>query len=47
MISDALMKEVLDKFDTNRSQQEEQDKEEAQEQYSKGKHPLLFRYRLG
>jgi hypothetical protein len=46
-VSDGLIQEVLDKFDTNRRQQEEQEKEEARERHSKGKHPLLFRYRLG
>jgi hypothetical protein len=46
-ISNTLIQEVLDKFDTNRRQQEEQDKEEARERFSKSKHPLLFRYRLG
>jgi len=46
-ISDAFIKEVLDKSYSNRRQQEEQDKEEAPERHSKGKNPLLFRYRLG
>jgi len=41
-VNDGLIKEVLDKFDINPRQQEE-----AQERHSKGKHPLLFRYRLG
>ena len=46
-ISNTLIQEVLEKFDANRRQQEEQDKEETRERYSKSKHPLLFRYRLG
>ena len=44
VVSDALIQQVVDKFDTNRRQQEEED---ARERNSKGKHPLLFRYRLG
>jgi hypothetical protein len=43
-ITDGLIKEILEKFDSNRRQQEEQ---EARERNSKSKHPLLFRYRLG
>ncbi len=45
-INDGLIKEVLEKFDSNRRQQEEQ-QQEARERNSKNKHPLLFRYRLG
>jgi hypothetical protein len=46
-VNDGSIKEVLDKFYINRRQQEEQYKEEARERHPKGKHPLLFRYRLG
>lgn len=42
-VNEATVKEVLEKLDSNRRQQEE----EARERQSKGKHPLLFRYRLG
>ena len=46
-VTDALIKEVFDKFEANRRQQEEEVAALAREQQSKGKHPLLFRYRLG
>ncbi len=42
-VTDAFIKDVIDKFDTNRRQQEEA----ARERHFNGKHPLLFRYRLG
>lgn len=40
-VNELSMKEIWDKFESHRRQQE------AQERHSKGKHPLLFRYRLG
>lgn len=43
-VNEPSMKEIWDKFESHRRQQEEQ---EARERHSKGKHPLLFRYRLG
>jgi hypothetical protein len=43
-INDDLFKEILDKFDANRRQQEEQ---ETNEQNFKNKHPFIFRYRFG
>ena len=46
-ISDALMQQVLSKFDANRRNLDEQDKEEARGKQVMGKHPVLFRYRLG
>jgi hypothetical protein len=46
-ISDVVLQQVLDKFDINRRSQEEQDKEETRGRQSIGKHPILFRYRLG
>lgn len=46
-ISDALMQQVLDKVEANRRNQDEQDKEEARGKQAVGKHPVLFRYRLG
>jgi hypothetical protein len=46
-ISDALIQQVLDKFDANRRHQDAQDKEESRGRQSSAKHPVLFRYRLG
>ncbi|CAF1418972.1 unnamed protein product [Adineta ricciae] len=47
-ISDVLIQQVLDKFDTHRRDQNTQDKESSHNrQSSSSKHPILFRYRLG
>jgi len=43
-ISDALIQQVLDKVDRSRRNQ---DKEETRGRQTIGKHPVLFRYRLG
>ncbi|CAF1480911.1 unnamed protein product [Adineta steineri] len=46
-ISDTLIQQVLDKFDTNRRNQDIQEKEEIRTRQQSAKHPVLFRYRLG
>ncbi|CAF1207175.1 unnamed protein product [Adineta steineri] len=45
-ISDTLIQQVLDKFDTNRRNQDIQEKEEIRTRQQSAKHPVLFRYRL-
>jgi len=46
-ISDGFIQQVLDKVDISRLNQDEQDKEETSKRQTIGKHPVLFRYRLG
>ncbi|CAF3838009.1 unnamed protein product, partial [Rotaria sp. Silwood1] len=46
-ISIEFIQQVLDKFHINRRNQNEQMKKEIHERQSIGKHPVLFRYRLG
>lgn len=46
-ISTAIVQEILDKFMANRRFQNEQDKEDSHQRPAAGKHPVLFRYRLG
>jgi hypothetical protein len=46
-ISDEFIQQVLDKVDISRLNQDEQDKEETSKRQTIGKHPVLFRYRLG
>ncbi|CAF0974126.1 unnamed protein product [Rotaria sordida] len=42
-----FIQQILDKYNTNRRYQDEQIKEDIHERQSIGKHPVLFRYRLG
>ncbi|CAF0940710.1 unnamed protein product [Rotaria sordida] len=42
-----FIQQILDKYNTNRRYQNEQIKEDIHERQSIGKHPVLFRYRLG
>ncbi|CAF1566974.1 unnamed protein product [Rotaria sp. Silwood1] len=46
-ISIEFIQQFLDKFHINRRNQNEQMKKEIPERQSTGKHPVLFRYRLG
>ncbi|CAF3312358.1 unnamed protein product [Rotaria sp. Silwood2] len=46
-INSGFIQQVLDKFNLNRRYQSEQVKEEIHERQPIGKHPVLFRYRLG
>jgi hypothetical protein len=47
LISDGFIQQVLDKADISRRNKDEQDKEETSKRQTIGKHPVLFRYRLG
>ncbi|CAF0940671.1 unnamed protein product [Rotaria sordida] len=42
-----FIQQILDKYNTNRRYQDEQIKEDIHERQPIGKHPVLFRYRLG
>ncbi len=46
-ISDTFLQEVLGQVDIGRRSQDEQEKEETHGRQTIGKHPVLFRYRLG
>ncbi|CAF4141562.1 unnamed protein product, partial [Rotaria sp. Silwood1] len=46
-ISIEFIQQVLDKFHINRRNQNEQMEKDISERQSTGKHPVLFRYRLG
>ncbi|CAF3224672.1 unnamed protein product [Rotaria socialis] len=46
-ISTPIIQEFFDKYVANRRNQNEQDREEGHQRQSTGKHPVLFRYRLG
>jgi hypothetical protein len=46
-INDALIQSVINKFDANGRNQDRSGKEEVRSKQVMGKHPVLFRYRLG
>ena len=46
-ISDTFLQDILSQVDVSRRSQDEHEKEETHGRQTMGKHPVLFRYRLG
>jgi hypothetical protein len=46
-ISDTFLQDILGQVDVSRRSQDEHEKEETHGRQTMGKHPVLFRYRLG